>query len=110
MKRAREGAARCRVRARGGVDVRSARETRLGLPVIYNNDANAASLYAHHVRFGASAADRSSVSLIVGTGLGGGVIERGSVVRGASGMAGELGHIQIPMDGLLARGQPMPRC
>ncbi len=93
-----------------GFDVRSALETRLGLPVIYNNDANAASLYAHHIRFGASAADRSSVSLIVGTGLGGGVIEHGRVVRGASGMAGELGHIQIPMDGLLASGQPTPKC
>jgi predicted NBD/HSP70 family sugar kinase len=93
-----------------GFDVRSALEARLGLPVIYNNDANAASLYAHYVRFGADAPDRSSVSLIVGTGLGGGVIERGRVVRGASGMAGELGHIQIRMDGLLAEGQPMPGC
>jgi glucokinase len=92
-----------------GFDVRGALEARLGLPVIYNNDANAASLYAHHVHFGPSAAHRSSVSLIVGTGLGGGVIEDGRVVRGAAGMAGEFGHIQIPMDGLLAEGQPTPR-
>src|SRR5215468_1378277 len=93
-----------------GFDVRRALEVRLGLPVIYNNDANAASLYAHHVHFGPSAARRSSVSLIVGTGLGGGVIEGGRVVRGAAGMAGEFGHIQIPMDGLLAEGQPAPLC
>jgi glucokinase len=93
-----------------GFDVRGALETRLGLPVIYNNDANAASLYAHHVHFGPVAAQRSSVSLIVGTGLGGGVIERGMVVRGAAGMAGEFGHIRIPLDGLLAEGQPVPRC
>ena len=93
-----------------GFDVRGALEARLGLPVIYNNDANAASLYAHHVCFGAGAAQHSSVSLIVGTGLGGGVIETGRVVRGAAGMAGELGHIQIPMDGLLAEGQPTPQC
>jgi glucokinase len=93
-----------------GFDVRGALETRVGLPVIYNNDANAASLYAHYVCFGAAAALHSSVSLIVGTGLGSGVIESGRVVRGASGMAGELGHIQIPMDGLLADGQPIPRC
>ncbi len=93
-----------------GFDVRGALEARLGLPVIYNNDANAASLYAHHVHFGASAAHRSSVSLIVGTGLGGGVIEDGRVVRGAAGMAGEFGHIQIPMEGLLAEGQPTPVC
>ena len=93
-----------------GFDVRGALEARLGLPVLYNNDANAASLYAHHVHFGPEAARRSSVALIVGTGLGGGVIESGRVVRGAAGMAGEFGHIQIPMDGLLAPGQPVPAC
>jgi glucokinase len=93
-----------------GFDVRSALEARLGLPVIYNNDANAAALYAHYVHFGPDAAGRSSVSLIVGTGLGGGVIEQGAVVRGASGMAGEFGHVRIPMDGLLEDGQPVPVC
>ena len=50
------------------------------------------------------------MSAIVGTGLGGGVIEAGRVVRGAAGMAGELGHVQIPMDGLLVPGQPVPQC
>jgi len=93
-----------------GFDVRGALAARLGLPVTYNNDANAAALYAHHVHFGPDAARRSSVSLIVGTGLGGGVIEGGRVVRGAAGMAGEFGHIRIPMDGLLADGQPTPVC
>jgi glucokinase len=93
-----------------GFDVRGALEARLGLPVVYNNDANAAALYAHHVRFRDQAAGHSSVSAIVGTGLGGGVIESGRVVRGAAGMAGELGHVQIPMHGLLAEGQPLPTC
>jgi predicted NBD/HSP70 family sugar kinase len=93
-----------------GFDIRSALEDRLGIPVFYNNDANAAALYAHHMRLGADAPRRSSVSIIVGTGLGGGVIESGQVVRGAAGMAGELGHIRIPMDGLLAEGQPVPIC
>jgi len=93
-----------------GYDVRGALETRIGLPVVYNNDGNAAALYAHYVHFGADAPTRSSVSAIVGTGLGGGVIEAGSVIRGASGQAGELGHVQIFTDGLLADGQPMPTC
>jgi glucokinase len=92
-------------------DVRGALEIRLGLPVVYNNDANAAALYAHYEYFGPETAmRRSSVSVIVGTGLGGGVIEAGRVVRGAAGMAGELGHIWVPMDGLLAPGQPVPTC
>ena len=93
-----------------GFDVRGALEARLGLPVVYNNDANAAALYAHSVRFGAKGAGHSSVSVIVGTGLGGGVIESGRIVKGAAGMAGELGHVQIPMHGLLAEGQPLPVC
>ena len=93
-----------------GFDVRGALEARLGLPVVYNNDGNAAALYAHHEHFGPDSTQRSSVSAIVGTGLGGGVVERGQVVRGAAGMAGELGHVQIPMAGLLEPDQPVPQC
>ena len=94
-----------------GFDVRHALEVRLGLPVVFNNDGNAAALYAHHEHFGPELAlDRSSVSVIVGTGLGGGVVEAGQVIRGAAGMAGELGHIWLPMEGMLAAGQPMPSC
>jgi glucokinase len=93
-----------------GFDIRGALAERLGLPVIYNNDGNAAALYAHHMQFGDEADRHSSVSAIVGTGLGGGLIEAGRVIKGAAGMAGELGHVPIPMDGLLAPGQPMPAC
>lgn len=93
-----------------GFDFRGAVEDRLHLPVIYNNDGNAAALYAHQAHFVDEADHRSSISAIVGTGLGGGVIEGGVVVRGANGMAGELGHVHIPMDGLLVPDQPAPRC
>jgi glucokinase len=93
-----------------GFDVRGALEVHLGIPVVYNNDGNAAALYAHHVYFGHEAPRRSSISAIVGTGLGGGVIESGRVVRGAAGMAGELGHVHIPMEGLLSEGQQLPVC
>ena len=93
-----------------GFDFRSGLEERLQLPVVYNNDGNAAALYAHHAHFGAAAAERSSVSAVVGTGLGGGLVERGSVIKGATGMAGEIGHVHIPMHGLLAEGQDLPRC
>ncbi|MEU4428549.1 ROK family protein [Actinoplanes sp. NPDC024001] len=93
-----------------GFDIRGALEARLGLPVIYNNDANAAALYAHHRHFGTAALERSSVSAIVGTGLGGGVVENGKVIRGAAGMAGELGHVQIPLLGVLEADQFVPEC
>jgi predicted NBD/HSP70 family sugar kinase len=91
-------------------DFRGALEQRLTLPVVYNNDGNAAALYAHHQLFGALAAQRASISAIIGTGLGGGVIEKGQVIKGASGFAGELGHVHVPMHGLLEEGQPLPHC
>ena len=93
-----------------GFDFRTAVEQHLHLPVIYNNDGNAAALYAHRHLFGHDAYERSSISAIVGTGLGGGVIHAGEVIKGAAGMAGELGHVHVPMDGILAEGQPRPRC
>lgn len=93
-----------------GFDVRAGVEAALRIPVIYNNDGNAAALYAHQQHYGSLSAQRSSVAAIVGTGLGGGVVEMGTVVRGASGMAGELGHVHVPMQGLLMAGQPVPHC
>jgi predicted NBD/HSP70 family sugar kinase len=93
-----------------GFDLRSALETRLGLPVVYNNDGNAAALYAHHALYAGEAEEHDSVSVVIGTGLGGGVVHRGRVVTGAAGMAGELGHMHIPMEGLLESGQPVPSC
>jgi len=93
-----------------GFDLRSALEMRLDLPVVYNNDGNAAALYAHHALYGADASEHDSVSVVIGTGLGGGIVHRGRVVTGAAGMAGELGHVHIPMDGLLESDQPIPSC
>ena len=93
-----------------GFDFRGGLEHRLALPVVYNNDGNAAALYAHHVHFGLDSSERSSVAAIVGTGLGGGLVEAGRTIGGAAGMAGELGHVHIPMSGLLAEGQPVPEC
>ena len=91
-------------------DYRGALEKKLGLPAVYNNDGNAAALYAHFQHFGSEGRGRSSVAAIVGTGLGGGVIEKGHIVKGGAGFAGELGHVHIPMDGLLDEGQPVPPC
>jgi predicted NBD/HSP70 family sugar kinase len=93
-----------------GFDVRHALQDALRIPVIYNNDANAAALYAHHVHFGFRAMETSSVSVIVGTGLGGGIVHQGRIIKGASGMAGELGHVPLPLEGVLEDGQPTPRC
>jgi predicted NBD/HSP70 family sugar kinase len=67
----------------------------LGKPVVYLNDANAAALWGHFALFGSS--DRTtSISCIVGTGHGGGIIMDGSVIKGRKGFGGELGHVLIP--------------
>jgi glucokinase len=91
-------------------DIRLALEASLRIPVLYNNDGNAASLYAHHQRHGADAHARSSISAVIGTGFGAGVIQDGLIIKGATGMAGELGHMMIPLAGLLEPGQPVPSC
>jgi predicted NBD/HSP70 family sugar kinase len=92
-----------------GFDLREGLAHKLGKPVTYLNDGNAGALWGHFTIFGASARE-TSISAIVGTGLGGGVIESGHIVKGAAGMAGELGHVHIPMAGLLDEGQPVPQC
>jgi len=91
-------------------DIRGALEARLGIPVIYNNDGNVATLYAHHLRYSGESAKHGSVSAIIGTGFGAGVITDGRIVTGSTGFGGELGHLPIPMEGLLEPGQPVPSC
>ena len=69
---------------------------RLGLPARLENDASAAALGEH--RYGAGRGARHMVYLTVSTGIGGGIIIDGRLYRGASGAAGELGHVIIDVD------------
>ena len=73
-----------------GFQIRAVLEHRLGIPVVYNNDGNAAALWAHHEHFRSEGSLHSSVSAIVGTGLGGGVIEAGRVIRRSGGDGGRI--------------------
>lgn len=77
--------------------LRAAVEQTLDIPVSFLNDGNAAGLYAHWQAFGEDRT-KTSVSLIVGTGLGGGVVANGSVLVGRVGFAAELGHVGLPAD------------
>src|SRR3954463_8022666 len=79
------------------VPLRDVLAERLGLPVVVDNDANAA-LVAEW-RHGAARGARNVVLLTIGTGVGGGLLLDGRIVRGASGAAGELGHIVIDESG-----------
>jgi glucokinase len=75
---------------------------RLGLPVFVDNDANLAALAEH--RAGAAAGCTEAVLLTIGTGIGGGLILRGELYRGATGAGAELGHTVIDMDGPPCQG------
>jgi len=74
-------------------------EERLGVPTRLENDANAAAL-GEHV-YGAGRGCRHLIYMTVSTGIGGGLIIDGRLYRGATGVAGELGHMVIDPDGPL---------
>ncbi|MEI6659397.1 MAG: ROK family protein [Planctomycetota bacterium] len=92
-----------------GYDMRAGLESRLGLPVTYLNDGNAAALWGHVSIFG-SDNTATSVSAIIGTGLGGGVIVGGRVVTGRNGFGGELGHVLIPHEAVPGIEGAVPAC
>jgi glucokinase len=71
---------------------------RLGLPVVVENDANAAAWAEHGL--GAGRGCRSLVAVTVGTGVGGGLILDGAVWRGGRWRGGEIGHLVIQADGV----------
>ena len=72
-------------------------EERIGLPVRLENDGIAAVL--GEWRFGAGVGHRNLVYVTVSTGVGGGVVADGRVLRARSGMAGHVGHMTIVRDG-----------
>ena len=77
--------------------VRDEISRRIGATVILENDANAAALGEKWMGAGRDVDDL--VLLTLGTGIGGGIISCGRIVRGFVGMAGELGHITVVPNG-----------
>jgi glucokinase len=92
-----------------GFDIRSGLERILAKPVAYLNDGNAGALWGHFALFGT---DRTttSISAIIGTGLGGGVIVDGDVVKGRKGFGGELGHVLLPYQSVIGTPEVIPQC
>jgi glucokinase len=83
-----------------GVPLKDELEERTGLSTTVENDANAAAW--GEFRFGAGSEATHLVFITLGTGVGGGVVSHGVLLRGAQGAGGELGHITIQATG--------PRC
>jgi glucokinase len=84
--------------------VRTRLEEATGLPAVVDNDANVA-VVAELVH-GAARGCTEVLLITLGTGIGGGVVTRGEVLRGAHGFGTEVGHFQVDPDGpLCACGQ-----
>jgi glucokinase len=79
------------------VPVRAAIAELTGLFTVVDNDANTAA-YAEH-RIGAAQGLDHAMVITLGTGIGGGMIVDGRILRGAHGFAAEIGHFQVDPDG-----------
>jgi glucokinase len=78
--------------------VRDAIQRGLGIPILLENDANAAAL--GEMWLGAGKKDvKDLILLTLGTGIGGGIVANGKVMHGFLGMAGEFGHMTVFPDG-----------
>ncbi len=91
-----------------GYDLPGNLSIRLQRPVSYLNDGNAGALWGHFNLFGRRTA--TSISAIIGTGLGGGVIVDGRVVTGRAGFGGECGHVLIPTQRIQGLQHVDPQC
>ncbi len=80
-----------------GEPLRELLTERLGCRVLLDNDANCAA--RAEARHGAARGASSALMITMGTGIGGAVLIDGHVIRGANGMAGEFGHMQVVPDG-----------
>ncbi len=83
-----------------GIPLKDELEPRIGLPLTVENDNNAAAW--GEFRYGAGSGAEHFVYVGLGTGIGGGIVVYGELLRGAQGSAGELGHVTIHPTG--------PRC
>ena len=87
-----------------GTPVRADVTAAVGLPTVVDNDANVAAY--GEVRFGAAQGLSDAMVITLGTGIGGGVVIGGRVLRGAHGFAAEVGHFQIdPLGPMCACGE-----
>ncbi|MEY4232727.1 MAG: hypothetical protein RL144_927 [Actinomycetota bacterium] len=79
------------------VDLDSELKSLIGLPVVIENDANAAAW--GEAKFGAGRKQNHIMMLTVGTGIGGGIVVDGQIYRGAFGSAAEFGHMRVVPEG-----------
>lgn len=80
------------------IDITTELSRKTGLPVILDNDANAAAY--GELQVGAARGRKEVFFITLGTGIGAGLIINGQIYRGAAGFAGEFGHMTIDPEGI----------
>lgn len=92
-----------------GFDLRGQLAQWLHRPVVYLNDGNAAALWGHTALFGTEG-PATSISVIIGTGTGGGIVVDGRLLTGRHGFGGEVGHVMIPWRSIAGLEDVKPLC
>jgi glucokinase len=82
-----------------GVDLDAELTALIGIPVVIENDANSAAW--GEARFGAGRGRKHMLMVTVGTGIGGGIVINGELLRGGFGIAAEVGHMRVVPEGHL---------
>jgi glucokinase len=85
------------------VPIKTLLEKEFGVECRVENDANAGAAAEH--RFGAGRGAQNMVFLTMGTGIGAGIITNGRLYRGASDLAGEIGHVRLTRSGPLGHNK-----
>lgn len=80
-----------------GLRFRDLLESKLRMPIVVEDDANAAALAER--AYGAGRGHKNLLVMMAGTGIGGGLILDGRLFRGRNGWAGEIGHVTVMRDG-----------
>ena len=81
------------------INIKEKLEKLTGIETKLDNDANIIAL--GEAKYGAAKGSKSSVTVALGTGIGGGIYIDGKLVSGAKGAGGEVGHMKIVKDGKL---------
>lgn len=76
-----------------GIDIRTPLTTAFHVPVMVDNDANAAAIC--EARMGAALGKQNFVYIGTNDGVGSGIMVNGDIMHGVTGLAGEIGHIQV---------------
>lgn len=74
-----------------GMEIKKRIEEKFNIPTVVENDVNAAAIGEAY--YGAGLNSKSFLCVAYGTGIGGAIVEKGEIYRGAYGSAGEFGHI-----------------